>query len=164
MKEGYLQLKIAELNEKCNQIEQQLAFENSKLQLLQEKVGEYKAVIKRLEDIQMFKTQTVKEIREENEKIIKNHVEHVSHQLSKVLNELATRKADAITETLHLLEKRQEDLTKQAAVLEQHAQQLAFLLGHTEILMMKLVNRNVLTEHDVMEMQRRATKKAQTPE
>jgi len=30
--------------------------------------------------------------------------------------------------------------------------------------MMKLVNRKVLTEHDVVEMQRRATKKAETTE
>ena len=51
MKEGYLQLKIAELNEKCDQIEKMLSLEDSKLQFLQEKVGEYKEVIKKLQDI-----------------------------------------------------------------------------------------------------------------
>ena len=138
MKEGYLQLKIAELNEKCNQIEKMLSLEDSKLRFLQEKVGEYKEVIKKLKDIQDFKTQAVMDIREENEKIIINHVEQVSHKLSEVLNELVTNKANKINETLQFLQKREEELTKQAAALDQHTKDLTFLLEHNEFLMMKI--------------------------
>ena len=160
MKEGYLQLKIAELNEKCNKIEQMLSLEDSKLQLLQEKVGGYKEVIKKLQDIQDFKTQTIMNICEGNEKLIKNQVDQVSHTLSEVLNELVTNKANKINETLQFLQKREEELTKQAAALDQHTKDITFLLEHNEFLMMKLVNRNVLSGQDVTEMQRRATKKA----
>ena len=164
MKEGYLQLKIAELNEKCNKIEQMLSLEDSKLQLLQEKVGGYKEVIKKLQDIQDFKTQAIMNIREENEKIIKNQVDQVSHTLSGVLNELITNKANKINETLQFLQRREGELAKQERALEQHTKDLTFLLEHNEILMMKLVNKNVLSGHDVTEMQRRATKKAHKTE
>lgn len=47
MKEGYLQLKIAELNDKCQHIEQALSLEKANLEHIQEKVGGYKEVIKR---------------------------------------------------------------------------------------------------------------------
>ena len=164
MKEGYLQLKIAELNDKCKKIERMLSLEDSKLQLLQEKVGEYKEVIKKLKDVQDFKTQTISDIREDNEKIIKNQVEQVSKELSKVLNELVTDKADKINETLQFLQRREGELAKQERTLEQHTKDLIFLLEHNEILMMKLVNRNVLSGQDVTEMQRRATKKAHKTE
>ena len=164
MKEGYLQLKIAELNDKCKKVERMLSLEDSKLQLLQEKVGEYKEVIKKLKDVQDFKTQTISDIREDNEKIIKNQVERVSKELSKVLNELVTDKADKINETLQFLKRREGELAKQERTLEQHTKDLIFLLEHNEILMMKLVNRNVLSGQDVTEMQRRATKKAHKTE
>jgi hypothetical protein len=164
MKEGYLQLKITEFNDKCNQLEQMLSLEDSKIHLLQEKVGEYKEVIKKLQDIQEFKNQTITEIRKENETILKNQIEQVSQRLSEVLKELVTSKEDKINGTLQLLQKREEEIIKQTELLDQHTKELLFLLEHNEILMMKLVNRKVLTEHDVIEMQRRATKKAEKTE
>ena len=164
MKEGYVQMKIAEFTDKCNQIEQMLAMEESKIRLLQEKVGEYKEVIKKLQDVQEFKNQTISEIRKENELVLKKQSEEVSQQLSKVLKELTTNKTDKINQTLDFLQTREEKITKQSEQLEQHTKKLIFLLEHNEILMMKLVNRNVLKEHDVIEMQRRATKKAEKTE
>jgi len=161
MKEGYLQLKIAELNDKCNQIEQMLSFEDSKLKLLQEKVGEYKEVIKKLQDLQAFKTQSLASIREENEKFIKSQVEQVSRQLSKVLDDLIKSNANKIETTLQLLQKREKNLARQSEILEKHTKDLLFLLEHTEILMMKLVNKNVLSGYDVSEMERRAKQKAE---
>jgi hypothetical protein len=161
MKDGYLQMKIAEFNDKCNQIEQMLSLENSKIRLLQEKVGEYKEVIKKLQDIQEFKNQTIAEIRRENETILKNEIEQVSQRLSAVLKEIVTSKEDKINGTLQLLQNREEEIIKQAELLDQHTKKLIFLLEYNEILMMKLVNRKVLTEHDVIEMQRRATKKTE---
>ena len=160
MKEGYLQLKITELNEKLNKIEQMVKFEDSKLQLLQEKVGEYKEVIKKLQDIQEFKTQAVADVRRENEKTIANQVEQLSKKLSETLDELVNSKANKINKTLKFLEIREEELAKQASALDQHSKHIIYLLEHNEILMMKLVNKNVLSGYDVTEMQRRATKKA----
>ena len=78
MMEGYVQMKIAEFTDKCYQIEQMLSMEDSKIRLLQEKVGEYKEFIKKLQDVQEFKNQTIIEIRKENETLLKNQVEMIS--------------------------------------------------------------------------------------
>lgn len=164
MKEGYIQMKISEFNDKCNQIEQMLSLEDSKIRMLQEKVGEYKEVIKKLQDIQEFKNLTITEIRKENETILKNQIEQVSQRLSEILKELSTSKEDKINKTLQLLQKREEEIIKQEKILDQHTKELIFLLEHNDILMMKLVNRKVLTEHDVVEMQRRSAKKAEKTE
>ena len=51
MKEGYLQLKIQELNDKCTQIDQMIKMEKSKIELLEESVGGLKNLIKKLKDI-----------------------------------------------------------------------------------------------------------------
>jgi uncharacterized phage infection (PIP) family protein YhgE len=161
MKEGYLQMKIAEFNDKCNQIEQTLSMEEAKIRLLQEKVGEYKEVIKKFQDIQEFKHQTILEIRKENETVLKNQIEQVTQQLSELLTEITTSKAEKINETLQALQKRNEQIDKQDESIKQNTKELIFLLEHNEILMMKLVNRKVLSEHDIIEMQRRAAKKAE---
>jgi len=157
-------MKIAEFTDKCNQIEQMLAMEDSKIRLLQEKVGEYKEIIKKLQDVQEFKNQTITEIRKENEVVLKKQIEQVSQRLSEVLKEITTNKTEKINQTLDFLQKREEEITKQAERLEQHTKKIIFLLEHNEILMMKLVNRNVLKEHDVTEMQRRSKKKAEETE
>jgi uncharacterized phage infection (PIP) family protein YhgE len=164
MKEGYIQMKISEFNDKINQLEQLLSMEDQKLRLVQEKVGEYKEVIKKLQDLQDFKNQAVAQIRKENETLMKQQVEQISKQLSEVLKELTLNKADKINETVQMLQKREEEIARQAEVLEEHAKKLVFLLEHNDILMMKLANRRILTEHDVIEMQRRATKKSETTE
>ncbi len=157
-------MKISEFNDKINQLEQLLSMEDQKLRLVQEKVGEYKEVIKKLQDLQDFKNQAVAQIRKENETLMKQQVEQISKQLSEVLKELTMNKADKINETVQMLQKREEEIARQAEVLEEHAKKLVFLLEHNDILMMKLANRRILTEHDVIEMQRRATKKAETTE
>jgi hypothetical protein len=164
MKEGYIQMKLSEFNDKINQLEQMLAMEDQKLRLVQEKVGEYKEVIKKLQDIQNFKNQAVTEIRKENETLMKQQIEQVSKQLSETLKEITMNKADKINETAQLLQKREEGLAHQAELLDEHAKQLVFLVEHNDILMMKLANRRILTEHDVIEMQRRAKKKAEETE
>lgn len=164
MKEGYLQMKISEFNDKLTQLEQLFSLEESKIRLLQEKVGEYKEVIKKLQDVQEFKNQAITEIRKENETIISNQIQQISQRLSEMLKELTTSKAEKMNETIALLQKREEEITTQAEQIQQHTKQLIYLLEHNDILMMKLANRKVLNEHDVVEMQRRATKKAEHTE
>jgi hypothetical protein len=164
MKEGYIQMKISEFNDKIIQLEQQLAMEEQKLRLVQEKVGEYKEVIKKLQDIQEFKNQALAEVRKENETLIRQQVEQVTQRLSGVLKGLTDNKADKINETVQLLKEREAEIAHQAELLQQQAKQLVFLFEHNDILMMKLANRRILTEHDVLEMQRRAKKKAEETE
>lgn len=132
--------------------------------MLQEKVGEYKEVIKKLQDVQEFKNQTITQIRKENETMMKNQIEQISQRLSEMLTDLTSNKALKINESIALLQKREKEMTTQAELLQQHTKKLIYLFEHNDILMMKLANRNVINEHDVIEMQRRASKKAEQTE
>ena len=60
MKEGYLQLKISELNDKCTQIDQMISMEKSKIELLEQRVGGFKELIKKLQDLDEFKDRILK--------------------------------------------------------------------------------------------------------
>ena len=164
MKEGYLQMKISEFNDKLTQLEQLFSLEESKIRLLQEKVGEYKEIIKKLQDVQEFKNQAITEIRKENEAVISNQIQQISQRLSEMLKDLTTNKAEKMNETIALLQKREAEIITQAEQIQQHTKQLIYLSEHNDILMMKLANRKVINEHDVVEMQRRATKKAEQTE
>ena len=162
MKEGYIQMKLSEFNDKCIQLEQMLAMEDSKIRLLQEKVGEYKEFIKKLQDLTEFKNHTIAEIKKENEALLNTQLQETVKHLNDILKDITTQKTDAINDTLACLKEREAELTTQSELLEKNTRQLIYLVEHNEILMMKLVNRKVLNEHDVVEMQRRATKKAET--
>ena len=162
MKEGYIQMKLSEFNDKCIQLEQMLAMEDSKIRLLQEKVGEYKEFIKKLQDLAEFKNHTIAEIKKENEALLNTQLQETVKHLNDILKDITTQKTDAINDTLACLKEREAELTTQSELLEKNTRQLIYLVEHNEILMMKLVNRKVLNEHDVVEMQRRATKKAET--
>jgi DNA repair exonuclease SbcCD ATPase subunit len=164
MKEGYLQMKISEFNDKLTQLEQLFSVEESKIRLMQEKVGEYKEIIKKLQDVQEFKNQAITEIRKENEAVISNQIQQISQRLSEMLKDLTTNKAEKMNETIALLQKREAEIITQAEQIQQHTKQLIYLSEHNDILMMKLANRKVINEHDVVEMQRRATKKAEQTE
>ena len=164
MKEGYLQMKISEFNDKLTQLEQLFSVEESKIRLMQEKVGEYKEIIKKLQDVQEFKNQVITEIRKENEAVISNQIQQISQRLSEMLKDLTTSKAEKMNETIALLQKREAEIITQAEQIQQHTKQLIYLSEHNDILMMKLANRKVINEHDVVEMQRRATKKAEQTE
>jgi len=70
MKEGYLQLKISELNDKCKQIDQMISMEKSKIELLEQRVGGFKELIKKLRDLDEFKDIILKQIKRDNQEII----------------------------------------------------------------------------------------------
>jgi len=164
MKEGYIQLKISELNERLQKIEELLKFEDNKLKLLDEKFAEYKYLIKKLKDIQNFKEESLKEIKAENEKLITEEINRISNKLQKILNEHVSSKSNKINETLTFLKKQEKELAEYEERIKEHTKNITFLLEHNEFLMMKLVNKSILTGFEVTEMQRRATKKANKTE
>jgi flagellar biosynthesis chaperone FliJ len=162
MKEGYLQLKIAELHDQCLKIEQLLALEDTKLQTLQDRVGGFKNLIKKLQDLEDYKKQMLSEIKDGNEQMIIDRIQQVSHEVSETLQALVEQKTRTIDDALKFLGKREKELTSQDTTLKEISKNVSFLLEHNELLMMKLVNKNVLSGYDVTEMQRRAAKKAET--
>jgi len=160
MKEGYLQTKIAELNDKCKQIDQMISIQESKMRRLRQRVGNYKELLNNLNDVQNVKDQIIGHITEENERLIKKHIEDLSDEIHGIVDVSLDGKAQTINEALDYLNKREGEIKQQAETIVQQTKEINFLMEHNNLLMMKLVNKGVLSDQDVTEMQRRAAKKA----
>ena len=160
MKEGYLQTKIAELNDKCKQIDQMISIQESKMRRLRQRVGNYKELLNKLNDVQNVKDQIIDHITEENGKLIKKHIEDLSDEIHGIVDVSLDGKAQTINEALDYLNKREGEIKQQAETIVQQTKEINFLMEHNNLLMMKLVNKGVLSDQDVTEMQRRAAKKA----
>ena len=160
MKEGYLQGKVAELNDKCKSIDQMISMEKSKLLLLQEQVGGFKELLKKLKDIEEIKERTVSHINRENEKLIKKHIEELSNNITGIIETSLKSKTQKIDESIACLREQEENMGQQVETIEQQTKDIDFLMEHNNLLMMKLVNKSVLSDRDVTEIQRRSAKKA----
>ena len=160
MKEGYLQTKIAELNDKCKQIDQMISIQESKMRRLRQRVGNYKELLNKLNDVQNVKDQIIDHITEENEKLIKKHIEDLSDEIHGIVDVSLDGKAQTINEALDYLNKREGEIKQQAEIIVQQTKEINFLIEHNNLLMMKLVNKGVLSDQDVTEMKRRSLKKA----
>ena len=102
MKEGYLQLKIQELNDKCTKIDQMIKMEKSKIELLEESVGGLKNLIKKLKDLENFKENLQKQIKKDNEENISKEIKKLSIKISEKANSTIENKIYEIGKTLGL--------------------------------------------------------------
>jgi len=160
MKEGYLQGKVAELNDKCKSIDQIISMEKSKLLLLQEQVGGFKDLLKKLKNIEKVKEQTTSHIKEANEKLIKRQIEELSKNVTDIIETSLKHKTQKIDETLDYLNKREGEINQQAETITQQTKDANFLIKHNNLLMMKLANKGILTQREIDEMHRRSSKTA----
>ena len=159
MKEGYLQTKIAELNDKCKQMDQMISIQESKMRRLGQRVGNYKELLNKLNDVQNVKDQIIGHITEENERLIKKNIEDLSDEIHGVVNISIDDKAQTINEALDYLNKRQGEIKQQAETIVKQNKEINFLMEYNNLLMMKLVNKGVLSDQDVTEMKRRSVRK-----
>jgi len=160
MKEGYIQGKIAELNDKMEKINQMISIQEARLNQLYERSGEYKDLLKKLKNVQEFKDQSIKQINSKNEELISENINSLSEKNQKFINEVLENKSLKINEALDLLYKREDEVEKQLNLLEDHAKKIIYLIEFNEILMMKLVNKGILLGHDINDLEKRSKKKA----
>jgi len=113
MKEGYLQIKIAELYEKCKKIDQMINMEKSKLILLQEQVGGFKDLLKKLKDLDDLKKHTINTIKNENEKILENQIKNLSKKISETYKTSIEHKNNKIDEFLKNIENIENEKKKE---------------------------------------------------
>jgi hypothetical protein len=161
MKEGYLQLKISELVDKCIKIDQMISMEKSKIELLEEKVGGLKELIKKLKDLEEFKEYILKQIREDNQKIIEDEIKSVSKKIDKNIDSLLKDKTKELDKILNYMREREKDIKQQNEMILQNNNKLSYLLKHNNFLMMKLVNKGVLSDREVNELDIRSSKKSE---
>ena len=159
MKEGYLQLKISELNDKCTQIDQMILMEKSKIELLEQRVGGLKELVKKLEELDKFKENLLKQIRDENKELIEKEINIVSKKIGDDVELIVKNKLKDIEKTMKYLTDRENEVKEQDKMLSQMNEKISYLLKHNELFMMKLVNKAVLTDREVDEMHLRSSKK-----
>jgi hypothetical protein len=62
--------------------------------------------------------------------------------------------------TINYLKNKESEFDKQTAVLDEIHRDIIYLREHNQILMMKLVNKGILSDREVEEIDRRSLKKA----
>ena len=159
MKEGYFQLKLSELNEKCNKIDQMFNFEKSKIELLEERVGGLKELIKKLKDLETFKENILKEVQIENQNILSKEIKNISDKIPKSLGETIENKTREINVFLDKMKNYEEEKIRQEKFISILNEKINYLSKHNEYLMMKLVNKAVLSDREVNELDQRSAKK-----
>lgn len=159
MKEGYIQLKISELNDKCNKIDQMFSFEKSKIELLEERVGGLKELIKKLKDLESFKENILKDVIKENQNIISKEIKNISYKIPESAGEIIESKTKEIDVFLEKMRNYEEEIIKQEKYINNLNEKINYLLKHNEYLMMKLVNKAVLSDREVNELDQRSAKK-----
>jgi hypothetical protein len=160
MKEGYIKLKIAELNDKCKQIDQIISMEKSKLELLEGKVGGFKDLIKKLEEIDNFKDNLLKEIKKDNKDLLEEEIKSITKKVSNNIELSIISKIKEIEKINDYITSREKELAIQTEKITGLNEKIDYLLNHNDFLMMKLVNKAILTDREVNEMHLRSKKKS----
>ncbi len=160
MKEGYLQIKISELNDKCKEIDQMLSMEKSKIKLLEEKVGGFKELIKKLQDLNEFEEKILKKIKKENQEIFSEEIKAISDKISKNIDNLVKNKLKEIEDIFDYMKNREREIDSQTELINKLNKKVKYLLNYNNFLMMKLVNKGFLSDREVNELHLRSSKKS----
>jgi hypothetical protein len=161
MKEGYIKLKIAELNDKCKQIDQIISMEKSKLELLEEKVGGFKDLIKKLQDLDNFKDNLLKQIKKDNQNLLEKEITNISKKVSNDIEKKIISKIKEIEKIMDFIKNYKEELILQSEKISDINENISYLLNHNNFLMMKLVNKGLISDREVNELHIRSRKKSQ---
>ena len=160
MKEGYIQLKITEINDKCKQIEQMISMEKKRIELMEQRVGGFKDLIKKLQDLDNFKKNMLKEIKKDNQELLEKEIKNISKKIAGEIDILVKSKIKEIEKTMKYIISREKEIDQQNEMILQINKNVHYLLNHINLLMMKLVNKAVISDRDVSELHIRSSKKS----
>lgn len=159
MKEGYFQKKLTELSEKQQDLSKVLKLYESEIDRLESRIGGLKPVIKRLNDVEAFKQQSLDVLKKENAKRI-NRVKHeIDEKVSKQVKDIIREKASILEKNSEQIEKDEALFKKYAKSISSIESEISFVKEFHRLLVMKLVNKGVLSYHEQQEINQRATKK-----
>ncbi len=159
MKEGYIKLKIAELNDKCKQIDQIMSMEKSKLELLEQRVGGFKDLIKKLQELDNYKENMLKQIKKDNQDLLEKEIINISKKVSENIELKMISKIKEIERINDYITSREKELAQQSEKITNINAKIDYLLNHNNFLMMKLVNKGVISDREVNELHIRSKKK-----
>lgn len=160
MKEGYFQKKLTELAEKQQQLSSSLKMLDAEIDRIESRIGGLKPVIKRLNDIESFKEQTLDDLKRKNDEKISHAQKEVGERLRKEVKDVTRKKADTLEESISQIKKDEELFKRYANSISSIETEIRYVEEFHRLLLMKLVNKGVLSYHEQQEIDRRASKKS----
>jgi len=159
MKEGYLQKKLVELNEKCRTLDQMISFEKANIERLQEQVGGFKQLLKRLKNVEEFKEQVMREIIDENRKHIDSISEKIIREMNKTIDKTLEHRSKDLKNAIQQLKKYEEEMRLNLERLEEISKTVDYLFEYNRLFMLKLMNKGIISNREITEIDRRAKKR-----
>ncbi len=160
MKEAYLKKKLTELSERGQQIGKHISMLQNQLDRIEARVGEYKNLLKRLDDVSSFTQNSMKELKQQNTE----HLEHLSDRL-RMKNESLIKKQ--LQDKSLSLNEATEQVAEDAALFKAYGKMVKeaaisslFLKEFHHLMLLKLVNKGVFTHREINEMKKRAEKRS----
>ena len=159
MKEGYLQKKLVELNERYRALDQMISLEKANIERLQEQVGGFKQLLKRLKNIEEFKKQVMEEVINENKKYIDFISEKIIREMNKTIDRTLEHRSKDLKNAIQQLKKYEEELKLNLDKIEKISQTVDYLFEYNRLFMLKLMNKGIISNREITELDRRAKKK-----
>jgi hypothetical protein len=159
MKEGYLQKKIAEFSEKISTFEHRLDFKETEFERLENQLGGFKQLLKKLKDIETLKDQAVKQITYENQMQIEKSIERTIIKLEKTTKKMVDSQTALLQKTLEQIKKDERIFNNTVNEIESLKEQVKFYQEFHRLFMLKLINKGILNHRELNEVELRAKKR-----
>lgn len=162
MKEGYFQKKLTELAEQQQKLSSSLTLLEAEIERLEYRIGGLKPIVKRLNDVESFKDQTLSELKKENDSLIQLAKNELVQGSERIVKEITNKKIDIIQESRVQIKKDEELFKRYAEGIASIQSEIAYVKEFHRLLVMKLVNKGVLSYHEQQEIDKRAIKKVKS--
>lgn len=159
MKEGYFQKKLTELAEKQQSLSSSLELLQAEIDRLESRIGGLKPVVKRLNDVEQFKEQSLAELKKKNDERMKRVQNEFAEELKKQVRDVTRKKADTLKKSLKEIDEDKNLFKHYAEGISSIQTEISYVKEFHRLLVMKLVNKGVLSYQEQQELDRRAKKK-----
>jgi len=158
MKEAYLQKKLTELSEESQKISQQIKMRRNELETLEQRLGELKVLLTRLKKVEQFIEESMKELKEKNSELIIQQATELEQHLQKQIDDRLEHKSFLLNQTLSQLEKDTSLFQKNQVNIDEARLTALYVKEFHRLLMLKLINKGILTHREIKEIQLRSEK------
>ncbi|MDG6219143.1 MAG: hypothetical protein QCI00_06860 [Candidatus Thermoplasmatota archaeon] len=159
MKEGYFQKKLTELAEQQQKLSSSLTLLEAEIERLEYRIGGLKPIVKRLNDVESFKDLTLDELKKENDSLIQEAKNDLIQASEKIVKEITNKKIDVIQESRIQIKKDEELFKRYAEGIASIQSDIVYVKEFHRLLVMKLVNKGVLSYQEQQEIDKRSSKK-----
>lgn len=160
MKEGYLQEKIRELDYKLKQQMELAGFLQKELQRLEGSKKQQKAIIKKLDSLDQFKTTFLADLKKENDNILKNGIhtssKEILHQVEASIDKKLREMKTYVDNSLKIL-REEQDLGEAVSELTYSLNETRHLL---QLALETLVQERIISQERITIITKRASLRA----